>query len=143
MPSALKVQSLNYCTIREVFRVFFPWLHWSRLLRVDFLQSGAARCCGAQAWLQSVALEHTGCMVHTVVVHAVQSRAHGGIQAALLPGMWDPARVGMELMSPALAGSFLTTVAPGKSPKSHFMIIILIINTDCINRTDKELSTCD
>ena len=49
VPSALKVQSLNYCTIREVFRVFFPWLHWSRLLRVDFLQSGAALCCDTRA----------------------------------------------------------------------------------------------
>ena len=76
--------------------------------------------------------------MHTVAVHTVQSRAHSscGVQAALLPGIWDLSRAGIEFMSPALAGSFLTTVPPGKSPKSHFMIIILIINKDSINRAD-------
>ena len=78
------------------------------------------------------------------MVHTVLSRAHrSGAQAALLPGIWHLSRAGIELMSPALAGSFLTTVPPEKTPKSHFMIRILIINKDCINRADKELSTCD
>ena len=30
--------------------------------------------------------------------------------------MWDLPGPGLELMSPALAGGFLTTVPPGKSP---------------------------
>ena len=35
-------------------------------------------------------------------------------QAYLPCGMWDPPRPRIELMSPALAGGFLTTEPPGK-----------------------------
>ena len=38
-----------------------------------------------------------------------------GAQALLLRGMWDLPRPGIEPMSPALAGRFLTTAPPGKS----------------------------
>ena len=38
-----------------------------------------------------------------------------GTWAQLLCGMWDLPRPGLEPMSPALAGGFLTTVPPGKS----------------------------
>ena len=39
--------------------------------------------------------------------------------AQLLHGMWNPPRPGVEPMSPALAGGFLSTASPGKS-KSRF-----------------------
>ena len=38
-----------------------------------------------------------------------------GAQALLLRGMWDLPGPGLEPVSPALAGGFLTTVPPGKS----------------------------
>ena len=38
-----------------------------------------------------------------------------GTWAWLLCGMWDLPRPGLEPMSPALAGGFLTTASPGKS----------------------------
>ena len=38
-----------------------------------------------------------------------------GSRALLLRGMWDLPRQGIEPVSPALAGGFLTTVPPGKS----------------------------
>ena len=38
-----------------------------------------------------------------------------GAQAQLLRGMWDLPGPGLEPVSPALAGGFLTTVSPGKS----------------------------
>ena len=38
-----------------------------------------------------------------------------GTRAQLLHGMWDLPGPGIEPMSPALAGRFLTTVPPGKS----------------------------
>ena len=38
-----------------------------------------------------------------------------GAQAEMLPGMWDLPGPGIEPMSPALAGRFLTTVPPRKS----------------------------
>ena len=34
--------------------------------------------------------------------------------------MWDRPTPGLEPMSPALAGRFLTTVPPGKSPDSFY-----------------------
>ena len=39
-----------------------------------------------------------------------------GARAWLLRGMWDLPGPGLEPVSPALAGVFLTTVPPGKSP---------------------------
>ena len=38
-----------------------------------------------------------------------------GAQAELLRGMWDLPGPGIEPVSPALAGGFLTTTPPGKS----------------------------
>ena len=43
-----------------------------------------------------------------------------GTRAQLLCGMWDLPRPGLEPMSPALAGGFLTTVPQGK-PKPYFL----------------------
>ena len=42
-----------------------------------------------------------------------------GAWAQLLRGMRDPPRPGLEPVSLALAGRFLTTVPPGK-PEKHF-----------------------
>ena len=42
-------------------------------------------------------------------------------QAQLLRGMWDLPRPGLEPVSPALAGGFLTTVPPGNSGNSFFI----------------------
>ena len=44
----------------------------------------------------------------------------------MLRGMWDLPRPGLEPMSPALAGGFLTTAPPGKS------LIILFIEKKSI-----------
>ena len=41
-----------------------------------------------------------------------------GARASLLRGMWDLPGPGLEPVSPALAGGFLTTVPPGKPCKS-------------------------
>ena len=38
-----------------------------------------------------------------------------GAQAQLLRSMWDLPRPGLEPVSPALAGGFLTTAPPGRS----------------------------
>ena len=45
-----------------------------------------------------------------------------GAWASLLRGMWDLPGPGLEPVSPALAGGFLTTVPPGKSPLNIFII---------------------
>ena len=45
-----------------------------------------------------------------------------GTQAQLPHGMWDLLRPGLEPVSPALAGRFLTTAPPGK-PRSLYLLI--------------------
>ena len=49
-----------------------------------------------------------------------------GAWAQLLHGMWEFPRPGLEPMSPALAGGFLTTAPPGKSStfKSDFGLVM-------------------
>ena len=51
-----------------------------------------------------------------VAEHRLQMRrlSSCGAQAWLLRGMWDLPRPGLEPVSPALAGRFLTTAPPGK-----------------------------
>ena len=48
-----------------------------------------------------------------------------GARASLLRGMWDLPRPGLEPVSPALAGGFLTTMPPGKPSPHHFLNGIL------------------
>ena len=105
------------------------WLHWVfiaacglQLRQVgDTLRCGAwpshcggFSCCGAWA---------LGTQVSVVVARGLSScgtrvlerrLSSCGAQAQLLCGMWDLPRAGLEPMSPALAGGFLTTVPPGK-----------------------------
>ena len=49
-------------------------------------------------------------------------------QAQLLHGMWDIPRPGLEPVSSALAGGFLTTAPPGKSLISFFLMRLLSKN---------------
>ena len=58
-----------------------------------------------------------------VAEHRLQMRrlSSCGSRAQLLRGMWDPPRPGLEPVSPALAGRFLTTAPPGKSSTSNFV----------------------
>ena len=55
-----------------------------------------------------------------VAEHRLQTRrlSSCGSRAQLLRGMWDLPRPGLEPVSPALAGRFLTTAPPGKPPLS-------------------------
>ena len=78
-------------------------------------------CCGAWAlgtW-PSVVVAHglTSCGLR-----ALECRLSScGAQAWLLCGMWDLPGPGLEPVSPALAGGFLTTAPPGKSPYLVFL----------------------
>ena len=47
-----------------------------------------------------------------------------GARAQLLRGMWDLPGPGLEPMSPALAGGFLTTAPPGKPPTKCFQLVL-------------------
>ena len=80
-------------------------LQWLLLLR----SMGSRRelsCCGLPA------LEHRLCSY--------------GAWAQLLRGMWDLPGPGLEPVSPALAGGFLTTAPPGKSSYGYFYLFTSI-----------------
>ena len=58
-----------------------------------------------------------------VAEHRLQTRrlSNCGSRAQLLRGMWDLPRPGLEPVSPALAGGFLTTAPPGKPQGIYFL----------------------
>ena len=58
---------------------------------------------------------------HRLQMHRLSSC---GSRAQLLLGMWDLPRPGLEPMSPALAGGFLTTAPPGKPQAQVFDAIL-------------------
>ena len=59
-----------------------------------------------------------------VAEHRLQTRrlSNCGSRAQLLHGMRDPPRPGLEPVSPALAGGFLTNGTPGKSLYHSFFM---------------------
>ena len=74
---------------------------------------GGFSCCGAWA-LECMGFSSCG-------LQGLECRLSScGTRAQLLHSMWDLPGPGLEPMSPALAGRFLTTVPPGKS--AHFLI---------------------
>ena len=60
-----------------------------------------------------------------VAEHKLQTRrlSNCGSRAQLLHGMWDLPGPGLEPVSPALAGGFLTTAPPGKPQGNIFFIL--------------------
>ena len=117
-----------------IYLFFFFGCIGSSLLRAGFLQlrragatlHGSAQafhcsgfsCCGAWGlgvWA-SVAVAHG---LSRCGSQALERRLSSyGAQAQLLRGMWDLPRPGLDPMSPALAGGFLTTEPPGKPQTS-------------------------
>ena len=78
------------------------------------LSLGGLSCCRARAlgaWASAaVALGLSSCG-SMALEHRLSSC---GSWTQLLRGMWDPPGPGLEPVSPALAGGFLTTAPPGK-----------------------------
>ena len=90
---------------------------------------GGFSCCEARA---------LGAQASVVVAHGLSScgsralerrLSSCGARALLLRGMWDLPGPGLEPVSPALAGGFLTTVPPGK-PHGCFLknIIMMLVS---------------
>ena len=71
-------------------------------------------CCGARA-LGVRASVVVACGLNSCGSRVLERRLSScGARAQLLRGMWDPPGPGLEPVSPALAGRFLTTAPPGK-----------------------------
>ena len=115
---------------------FFPkfiyysfWLCWvfvaARGLSLVVASRGysSLRCAGFSLWwlllLRSTGSRCTG--FSSCGSRALERRLSScGAWAQLLHGMWDLPGPGLEPVSPALAGRFLTTVPPGKPPSCTF-----------------------
>ena len=79
-------------------------------------------CCGARA-LGAQASVAVAQGLSSCGSWALERRLSScGTRASLLHGMWDLPGPGLEPMSPALAGGFLTTEPPGKSPHVYFRL---------------------
>ena len=98
-------------------RAFSSWQRAGATLRCSVWTShfGGFSCCGARA---------LGAWASVVVAHGLSSCGSWalecrlgscGARAYLLHGTWDLPGPGIEPVSPALAGGFLTTAPPGKS----------------------------
>ena len=126
------------------FKFIYLWLHWV-FVAVHGLSLAAASggysslwCTGFSLWwlllLQSMGSRHTG--FSSSGLRALEGRLSScGAWAQLLHGMWDLPRPGIEPMSPALAGRFLTTVPPGQSQFSTFFLLqiyLLIFIFGCV-----------
>ena len=81
---------------------------------------GGFSCCGARAlgtWTSVVVARG----LSSCSSQALECRLSScGARAQLLRGMWDLPGPGIEPVSPALAGGFLTTAPPGKSCFNSF-----------------------
>ena len=90
---------------------------------------GGFSCCGARAlgtWASVVVARG----LSSCGSWALQRRLSScGARAQLLRGMWDLPRAGLEPVSPALAGGFLTTAPPGKPSvklQNHFVVCVCV-----------------
>ena len=99
------------------------WLHWVFVAACGLSLVAASRdysswrCAGfSLRWLlllRSTSSRHTG--FSSCGLRALERRLSScGAQALLLHSMWDLPGPGLEPVSPALAGGFLTTAPPGK-----------------------------
>ena len=88
-------------------------------------------CCGAQA-LGERASVVVVCGLNSCGSWALEHKLRSfSARASLLCSMWDLPRPGLEPVSPALAGGFLTTVLPGKPQCGQFLKSLLKLLQYC------------
>ena len=104
-----------------LFHYSFMWCTGSLLPLMGFLwlrHVEAALWCGGFSYCRAWALGHAG--FSSWSLRALQCGLRCGLQALLLCSMWDPSGSGLEPMSPALAGGFLTPGTLGKFLQEPF-----------------------
>ena len=94
-----------------IYLFIYFWLRWVFVAACGLSLVEVSR---GYSSLQSTGSRHTG--FSSCVTWALERRLSScGARALLLHGMWDLPRPGLEPVSPALAGGFLTTAPPRKS----------------------------
>ena len=101
--------------------IFFFWMRWVfAAVRGLSLVAVSGLCCGAWAsHCSGFSCCRTGTLGAWASVVVARGLSSCGTGAELLCGMWDLPGPGIEPVSPALAGGFLTAAPPGKSPVLH------------------------
>ena len=110
----------------------------SSLLHAGFLQLqrvGATLRCGAGVLIvvASLVAEHglQACGLSSCGSRSLERRLSScGAQSQLLRSMWDLPGSGLEPVSPALAGGFLTTEPPGKPCTNIFFQVVCYFSTN-------------
>ena len=87
------------------------WLHW--VFVAAHRLSLVAACRGCSLLCAGLLQSDLSCCRAGALEHRISSC---GTQAPLLHGTWDLPRPGVEPVSPAVAGEFLTSGPPGKVP---------------------------
>ena len=126
LPFVLSFFKLNFIYFLNIYLCIYLFIFGC--IGSSLLRAGATLRCGVQASycsgfscgaraLGSRASVVVACGLNSCGSQASECRLSScGSQAQLLRGMWDLPGPGLEPMSPALAGGFLTTAPPGKSP---------------------------
>ena len=120
---------LDECVVFFFLNNIYFWLHWVFAAACGLSLVAASRgysslqCTGfSLRWLLllwSTGFRHAG--FSSCGLWALEHRLSScGAQAQLLCGTWDLPGPGLEPVSPALAGGFLTTAPPGKSRMCSF-----------------------
>ena len=102
----------------EVYIPFYYYYYFNKFIYFIFGCVGSLLWCVGFSLRGPLLLRSTGSRrrgFSSCGSQALERRLSScGAQAYLLRGMWDLPRPGLEPVSPALAGGFLTTVPPGK-----------------------------
>ena len=109
---------LSFFKIISTFNYYlFIYLFILAVLGLCFC-ARASSSCGRRGPLFITVRGPLTIMASLVAEHRIQTRrlSSCGSRAQLLCGMWDLPRLGLEPVSPALAGRFSTTAPPGKPP---------------------------
>ena len=115
--------------------VFYLFIYFYKFIYL-FLAALGLRCCVrafsscGERGLLFVAVRRLLIAVASLVVeHGLQGTR--GFSSCVLRGMWDLPRPGLEPVSPALAGGFLTTAPPGK-PYLFIYLFIYLFRLHCV-----------
>ena len=122
---------MQYLNTQNIFFYFLKLIYLYLFLTVLGLRfcARAFSSCGERGPLLIAVRGPLTIAASLVAEHRLQTRrlSSCGSQAQLLRGMWDLPRPGLEPVSPALAGIFLTTAPPGKPPHNIFDVATIKI----------------
>ena len=100
-----------------LYFIFYFWLHWVFVAVQGLSLVVVSR---GYSWLWCAGVSLRWLLLLRSMASRVCRLSSCGARAYLLRGMWDPPGPGLEPMSPALAGRFLTTAPPGKPWNGYF-----------------------